>query len=338
MKSIGDILETFPNGMTFKDDVVIVQAVDSIKIVYRTTDKIRTSVTFIAEFIKTLQGGITPDRYAEIFSSDARIECLASLHSRNYLRSFTEGSCDRFSRQVAWQGNFTAVPYDAMNRLGAAKVMIVGCGGVGSIVASHLARSGVRNFCLIDYANVDLPDMNRQLTYFPKDIGKPKVDVLKQYLEENFEAVCHKEHLMVDQSNVLEKLCEDYRPDMIINGADEPIGKITTWIAHMSLKKKIPAMFGSLATEMGCVGPLLVSERAKVEYIESCTSFLGDVLSAKCTSSICFTNSSIAVKVAFEIYKFLSGIHSPSSLDTTLVYDLMEDRLVGDIKWGVEGE
>jgi len=66
-------------------------------------------------------------------------------------------------------------------RLGAARVGIIGLGGLGSNIAVMLARAGVRHFVLADFDVVEEPNLNRQ-AYFPDQIGVPKVEAMAEHL------------------------------------------------------------------------------------------------------------------------------------------------------------
>lgn len=66
-------------------------------------------------------------------------------------------------------------------RLGAARVAIIGCGGLGSNVAAMLLRSGVRKLTLVDFDVVALDNLNRQM-FFRDQIGRLKTDALAETL------------------------------------------------------------------------------------------------------------------------------------------------------------
>jgi tRNA A37 threonylcarbamoyladenosine dehydratase len=53
---------------------------------------------------------------------------------------------------------------------------IMGIGGLGSVVMMSLLRLGVKKIIIVDYDVVDNHNMNRQLMFSVKDIGKKKVD------------------------------------------------------------------------------------------------------------------------------------------------------------------
>lgn len=69
---------------------------------------------------------------------------------------------------------------DALARLRAAHVCVVGVGGVGSWTVEGLARSGVGTLTLIDLDDVCLTNVNRQLPALDGQIGRPKVAVLAE--------------------------------------------------------------------------------------------------------------------------------------------------------------
>ena len=68
-------------------------------------------------------------------------------------------------------------------RLKNTKITIVGCGGLGSVAAVYLAGSGVGNIHLIDFDTVDVSNLHRQVFYKTTDVGKPKSEVLANYIQ-----------------------------------------------------------------------------------------------------------------------------------------------------------
>ncbi|HSB66209.1 MAG TPA: ThiF family adenylyltransferase, partial [Anaerolineales bacterium] len=78
-------------------------------------------------------------------------------------------------------GVFTA---EEQERIRKAKVVIVGCGGIGGVVSITLARSGLGHFILYDYDSYQPSNMNRQITCFADTLGTNKAlcvkaDILK---------------------------------------------------------------------------------------------------------------------------------------------------------------
>lgn len=69
---------------------------------------------------------------------------------------------------------------DALKRLAAAHVCVVGVGGVGSWTAEALVRSGVGAVTLIDLDDICVNNTNRQMHTLVDTVGMQKVDVLKE--------------------------------------------------------------------------------------------------------------------------------------------------------------
>lgn len=70
-----------------------------------------------------------------------------------------------------------------LTRLRSVRVGIAGAGGLGSNAALMLARSGVEHFLIIDHDVVDASNLNRQ-QFWPRHVGRPKVDCLAELLRE----------------------------------------------------------------------------------------------------------------------------------------------------------
>lgn len=92
-------------------------------------------------------------------------------------------------------------------RLAAARVAIVGCGGLGSNVAAMLVRSGVGALVLIDFDVVEEGNLNRQM-FFRDQVGRPKVEALAETLrriDPAIELVLHRERVTADSVPTLLK-------------------------------------------------------------------------------------------------------------------------------------
>ena len=60
--------------------------------------------------------------------------------------------------------------------------VVIGCGGLGTNVAVHLAGAGIGKLLLVDFDTVEERNLNRQYFYTREDIGKPKCELLKNRL------------------------------------------------------------------------------------------------------------------------------------------------------------
>lgn len=77
----------------------------------------------------------------------------------------------RYSRHIM----LPEIDYTGQEKLRAAKVLIVGIGGLGSPVALYLASAGVGRLILADFDQVDASNLQRQIAHDTKAIGRDKV-------------------------------------------------------------------------------------------------------------------------------------------------------------------
>lgn len=103
----------------------------------------------------------------------------------------------RYSRQIM----LPEVDLEGQEKLLAAKVLVLGLGGLGSPVAMYLAAAGVGNLVLADFDTVDLSNLQRQIVHTQARIGVNKAESAAQTLralnpEVQIECITH--HLDAD--------------------------------------------------------------------------------------------------------------------------------------------
>ena len=86
---------------------------------------------------------------------------------------------ERYSRQIVLKD----VGVVGQKKIYSSKVLIVGAGGLGCPVADYLSRAGVGTIGIADFDKINLSNIHRQNLYNAKDIGKYKVDVVKEKIK-----------------------------------------------------------------------------------------------------------------------------------------------------------
>ena len=120
----------------------------------------------------------------------------------------------RYSRHLI----LPEVGADGQRRLKAARVLVVGAGGLGSPLGLYLAAAGVGTLGLVDFDRVDVTNLHRQVLFGEADIGRPKIEAAVERLREinpHVELVPHEVRL--DSSNALE-IVSAY--DLVVDGTD----------------------------------------------------------------------------------------------------------------------
>lgn len=126
----------------------------------------------------------------------------------------TPAQARRYARHAILPG----IGVDGQRRLLAAKVLIIGAGGLGSPALLYLAAAGVGTIGVIDDDVVEESNLHRQVVHGVADLGRPKVDSARDAiarLDPAIRVITHRERLTVD--NALDVIA-GY--DLVLDGAD----------------------------------------------------------------------------------------------------------------------
>ncbi|MGC8912061.1 MAG: ThiF family adenylyltransferase [Nitrososphaeria archaeon] len=146
------------------------------------------------------------------------------------------------------------------------KAMIVGVGGIGGTCTIILARTGIKNFLLIDGGKYDPPDMNRQIGCFIDTLGMYKVDVIReQILKINPSAQVQTINRRLSLEE-LEKLMDDY--DIVIAEADD-----LAYSSHALMIAQKKGKLSVTAMPVGLTGYVMMFEPNKEKPISPAELF-----------------------------------------------------------------
>ncbi|MEA4901809.1 tRNA threonylcarbamoyladenosine dehydratase [Desulfitobacterium sp.] len=113
-----------------------------------------------------------------------------------------------------------------LERLKQSHVMVFGVGGVGSFAVEALARAGVGRLTLVDYDEISLTNLNRQIHALYSTLGQAKVDVMKDRIAQiNPEA-----HVDARKEFYREEKADDFlgsQPDYVVDAIDTVSGKVS---------------------------------------------------------------------------------------------------------------
>ena len=162
----------------------------------------------------------------------------------------------RYSRQI----RFAPFGAEGQKNLAAATAVIVGCGALGTVQASLLARAGVGRLRLIDRDYVEESNLQRQILYTEEDArtGLPKAEAARR-------------HLLAANSGVgIEALVADLNPadaeellggsDVILDGTDNFETRLL--INDYAVREGIPWIYGAAVGSYGIAMPILPDESA----------------------------------------------------------------------------
>lgn len=144
---------------------------------------------------------------------------------------------NRYARQIA----LADVGAEGQAKLGRARVLVVGLGGLGCPAALYLATSGIGRLVLNDFDRVDETNLPRQILYTPEDVGALKVEAAKKRLtalNPGVEVIALAERL---DAAALEAVVGDV--DVVLDGTDN----FTTRFAvnRACVTRRVPLVSGA---------------------------------------------------------------------------------------------
>ena len=120
----------------------------------------------------------------------------------------------RYSRHLI----MPEVGMEGQLKLKAAKVLMIGTGGLGAPLGLYLAAAGIGKIGLVDFDTVDVTNLQRQVIHGTSDIGRPKLDSAADRMNDiNPYVHVEKYETMLTSENALE-IFRDY--DVVVDGTD----------------------------------------------------------------------------------------------------------------------
>ncbi|ABS27788.1 molybdopterin-synthase adenylyltransferase MoeB [Anaeromyxobacter sp. Fw109-5] len=144
----------------------------------------------------------------------------------------------RYSRHLI----IPEVGVEGQRRLKAARVLMVGAGGLGSPIGLYLAAAGVGRLGIVEFDVVDETNLQRQVLHGTKDVGRKKVESARDRIRDlnpNVEVVAHEAWLTSE--NALD-IIREY--DLVVDGTDNFATRYLVNDACVLLGK--PNVYGSI--------------------------------------------------------------------------------------------
>jgi len=129
------------------------------------------------------------------------------------------------------------------------KIAIIGCGGLGSVLANNAVRCGIGSIILVDSDRVELTNLHRQILYTEEDIGLYKALAAKRNLERiNSDVKIDALIARFDYKNA-EKIIKNC--NLVFDGTDNFETRYI--INEFCVKNRIPWVFASVTATLGYV-------------------------------------------------------------------------------------
>ncbi|ORI15892.1 adenylyltransferase/sulfurtransferase MoeZ [Rhodococcus sp. 1163] len=207
-------------------------------------------------------------------------------------------------------------------RLRNARVLVIGAGGLGSPALLYLAAAGVGTLGIVEFDDVELSNLQRQVIHGSSDVGRPKGESARDSIREINSGVEVRLHnVRLDRSNAV-PLFEQY--DLVLDGTDNfatrylvndaaaLAGKPYVWGSIYRFEGQVSVFWEDAPDGVGLNLRDLYPEAPPPGMVPSCAE--GGVLGVLCAS--------IGSVMVTEAIKLITGI-GDTLLGRLLVYDAL---------------
>ncbi len=216
----------------------------------------------------------------------------------------------------------------AREKLKNKKVLILGCGGIGTHMAWHMVTLGIEKLTIVDFDTVEKSNFNRQLIFDNFDIGKEKVNALKEKLSAinpdiKIEAIVK----CIESEKDLENICTSDKYDLVIKALDTPTN-FPIWLDKVAQRYQLPYITGITMRENVLIGPSFIpgksqyglSELMGIDGTETSEKLYG------ISPSLGIMLYNISDELSVEAFKILTGYGAPKYIDTVLCRNILTDE------------
>lgn len=291
------------------------------------------------ELIDAIDGTRTREQLIERFGEKEVLELLAQFEELGVVedaaddQKIDQATRERLDRQLRYFSDVTTgpTPSEAQSRLDEARIAVLGVGGLGGWVALNLACVGVGEMLLLDFDEVELSNLNRQVLYGEADIGRFKAEAAADRLAQFNSSIKLEARVQkLDSEEAVAEAIEGY--DVVIDAADWPAHDMEHWINSACFEARTPFIAMSHFPPVARVGPMYVPgvtgcfvcqeigyRRTYPLFDHAMEQQRGQDSPAATLGPAC---SLIGGQVGLDVMHHLTGLADPSTLGVGHIYDL----------------
>ena len=185
------------------------------------------------------------------------LDALGMVEDAAKADTLTQWQRDRYYTNLVFFQSFATLALskeEMQQRLLDANVLILGVGGLGSMVLMHLTGAGIGRFTLVEYDLVEARNFSRQFTYRYADIGRAKVERASQWVREyspgtEVRALNREITSSADVANLLDLT----GADIVIAAVDTPPLEIGSWVNQACVAAGVPYIRGGMGVQSSYV-------------------------------------------------------------------------------------
>ncbi len=227
---------------------------------------------------------------------------------------------DRYARQ--WR--YAPLGREGQERLARSRVLICGCGALGSVIANTLARAGVGHLRIVDRDFLELNNLQRQVLFDEQDVaqGLPKAIAAANKIQQiNSQIEIEPMVVDIDHRNIL-NLADSM--DIVLDGTDNFETRMLLNDAALRLSK--PWIFGGCIGAEGQTMTIIPGETACLRCVLRQPPPPGETPTCDTAGILGSIVNVVASIQSIEAIKILSG-HTEKIQQGLMVVDLWDNRV-----------
>lgn len=287
----------------------------------------------ILSFLRELSSGISVDQIKR-YLLNGKIKIFYSMLAKNNLITaigddHKNTSLEKTHEYFSYHLGDISVPFNFKKGL---HIAIIGCGGTGANVALCLASSGFESFTLVDFDTVQESNLNRQFAYDSRDIGKSKVECLKnRLLNINPELIINTLEKKISNTYDLDVISGDI--DLIVSAIDSPAVHSSIYTLKYAIRKNTPIIFGAVGYGRISAGPLLTNQISRHHYLSSLIK-VSNIDTQPITGSLSSTNLTLSSILATNITAWFYPFAQTDLRDVRKIYNSASMTLDSEDSYG----
>lgn len=222
---------------------------------------------------------------------------------------------ERYARHIVLKG----IGGPGQNRLKAAKVLVIGAGGLGSPVIAYLAAAGVGHLTIVDHDHVGLSNLQRQIVHRGDAIDANKADSAQHFaqaLNDDISTEAVPERLTADNAPALFS-----RHDLIVDGTDRFSSRaLVAGVAETAEKTLVSGAVIMFDGQVTVFAPHLDVKNPRFSDLYPDTPDESDLPACETVGVLGASTGVIGTLMAMEVIKLITGTGDPL-IGRLLLYD-----------------
>lgn len=267
---------------------------------------------------------------ADVFEALSDLERLGVFEDADAVPADT-GSTARYDRQKLYFDLYDpriGFADTCQRKIEASRLLLIGCGGVGSSTLLYLANAGVGQITVVDFDTVEVSNLSRSFLFADPDLGRSKMSSVaaKPWPES---VTVNTIELEVASLETMREVVESSRCDFAVLAADKPYGKINEWFSTVCIEHRIPNSSAGCSQRSAAVGPITIPGQTACfvcqEYegtdLETGPAFVARVNRGRVAAAFGPVIGAIAGLHSHEILMYLSTARRSILCDHQIVLD-----------------